>query len=98
MFVVVHELAKHLPEMTAAKDQQVVRASRRMVPTLRSAKCIRPRSAEGNPDDLHDLAAEDGIESGRKLGVPVTEAELHGSAFRLQPPGQIAGLWHHPLG
>jgi hypothetical protein len=55
-----------------------------------------PGNAEGQFHDFHTFGAEDLIEPGAEVGVPIAEREtgLHGAILEL--PGQVPGLLGHP--
>ena len=57
---------------------------------------VRPWRSVGQPDDPHALAAEDLIEDGAELRVPIAEQELGYQLTVLEFPGQVPSLLNHP--
>src|SRR5215472_1550320 len=95
--VVVDELRRHALQVPPAEDQEVVEALAPRCANKSLGHGVRPRRSIGQAHNLHAFRAEDLVECGRELGVPVSEQELLGSQLAvLQLPGQVARLLEHP--
>lgn len=74
--IVVDIFAKHVIQMAAAKDQQVIKS----LPTSTShpafRESIRPGRPIRQPDDADAFTAEDFVEGDGKLGVSIAEQNL----------------------
>ena len=95
--VVVDELRQHALQVPPAEDQEVIQALAPRCADKSLSDRVRPRRSIGQAHNVHAFRAEDLVECGRELGVPVSEQELLGSQLAvLQLPGQVARLLEHP--
>jgi len=58
---------------------------------------VRPRGPVPQPQDFNAFRAEDLVEAGSELGVPIAEQELGRQRPILELPGQVPGLLGDPL-
>ena len=77
--VMLDELVDHGVEVTPAEDQHAIEA----LPSDGADEALRERIGTRGPDrradDADVLGAEDLIEAGGELGVPISNQELHRS-------------------
>ena len=95
--VVVREvLGEDLFEMTAIEDEEPVEALSADAADDALGKRVRARRPNGRLDDPDAFGAEDFVETGGELGVPVPDEELDRSGALGEVPAQVAGLLGDP--
>src|SRR6266700_1541172 len=97
LLVVVADIdAKDALELATTEDQQPVEALASDAANPALDVCVRVRSLEGSPDDLHPLTAEDGVEGAAELAVAVVDQQPRLLAAVVEVHQQVARLLQHP--
>ena len=74
--VVLEERSQHTLQMPAAEDQKMVQALAARCAHKPLGDGIRPRGTVRQAHDFHAFRAEDLIEGGRELGIPIAGRNL----------------------
>jgi len=95
--VVVHdELVDHGFEVTSADDEHAIKALPSDSADEAFSEGVGTRSSDRRADDPNALGAEDLVEAGRELGVPVADQEPDRLRALGEFMGEIPGLLGHP--
>ena len=94
--VMLDELVDHGVEVTPAEDQHAIEALPADSADEALGEGVGTRRPDRRADDPNALGAEDLVEAGRELGVPVADEEIDRLRTLGEFIGQVPGLLDHP--